>query len=190
MRRHKKFKNHIHLQSRLRELMTGQKVLEDRNIRRCDLGLCGRDYGSLWSAGTSRLSQILVWRLRVCGQPRLHQEGALSHEKSLRNEHCFLKGGACAHTHRMVQPRLHQEGALSHEQSLRNEHCFLKEGACTHTQNGSAPGLRADLANSTDLVSPRNRPGSLSLRTFSALKGAWPAPRGLECRLVRGPVGR
>lgn len=155
MRRHKKFKNHIHLQSRLRELMTGQKVLEDRNIRRCDLGLCGRDYGSLWSAGTSRLSQILVWRLRVCGQPRLHQEGALSHEKS-----------------------------------LRNEHCFLKEGACTHTQNGSAPGLRADLANSTDLVSPRNRPGSLSLRTFSALKGAWPAPRGLECRRVRGPVGR
>lgn len=57
-----------------------------------------------------------------------------------------------------------------------------------HTQNGSAPGLRAGEFN--DLVSPRNRPRSFSLRTFSALKGAWPAPRGLECRRVRGQVGR
>ena len=105
MRRHKKFKNHIHLKSRLRKLMTRQKVLEDRNIRRCDFGLCGRDYGSLWSPGTSRLSQILVWRLRLWGQPRLPQEGAPSHEKSLRNEHCSLKDGACVHTHRMVQPQ-------------------------------------------------------------------------------------
>ena len=78
--------------------LTGQKVLEDRNIRRRGFGLCGRHHGSLWSPGTSRLSQILVWRLRLWGRHRRHQEGALAHEKSLRNEHCFLKEGACAHT--------------------------------------------------------------------------------------------
>lgn len=61
------------------------------------------------SPGTSHLSKFWLWRLKLWGRHRRHQEGALSHEKSLRNEHCFLKEGACAHTERF-SPRAKSRG--------------------------------------------------------------------------------
>lgn len=127
--------------------MTGQKVLEDRNIRRCDSGLCEEDCGSPWSPRTSSLSQILVWRLRLWGLPRLQQDGALPDEKSLRNQHYFLKKEvcACANTH----TNTHTEW-FSHR---------LREGELNRS------------SFSTEQAQELLR-GNL----LSSLRGAWPAP--------------